>query len=179
MEKVKNALLFICLIWAVYLIDSIFSLNLNYYGIKPRSIDGLVGIVSAPFLHANLYHTLSNTIPLLILILVLSIFYPKISFRVVVLSIFFGGGLLWLLGRPSIHIGASGLIYSLAAFLVFIGIFKRSFLSILIAIIIAVAYDGLIWGVIPGNPKISWEGHLFGGMAGVFIAYMYKDRPVK
>jgi membrane associated rhomboid family serine protease len=179
MSSIKKALLLFCLLWFVYLVDFKFGLGLSRFGILPRTKTGLIGIAASPFLHANLYHIVSNTVTLFFLSLTLWSFYPRIASRVIILSIIIGGSLVWVFARQSVHIGASGLIYSIAAFLVAMGLFHRSFRSLLIAIFIAFFYGGLIWGVFPSNPRISWEGHLFGGIAGIVLAYSYRTAIVR
>lgn len=175
MKGIKNVILFIVFIWLIFFINVFLSLDLYRFGIIPRQINGLYGIIASPLLHANLYHLIANTVPLFILMITLVIFYKRIAGEVIVMIIFIGNALVWLFARPSVHIGASGLIYGIAGFLFFIGLFHKSFKSLIIAIIIAFFYGGLIWGVMPFNPYISWEGHLFGAVAGLILAYGYRN----
>src|SRR5215472_15048047 len=110
--------IFIGAIWAVFLLSlAVPSLNLNSYGIQPRTMSGLVGIAAAPFLHENLGHILSNTVPLFILLVLLAGSQAR-SWAVVIDIVLLGGGLLWLFGRPAYHIGASGLVFGLITFLI-------------------------------------------------------------
>lgn len=170
MKKLKPLFIFIISLWIIWLIDLILPVDLNSLGIKPRSISGLIGIICSPFLHGNLAHLISNTIPLLVLGSVTILFYEKQALKVFVMGAIIGGLLVWLFGRSAIHIGASGLIYALASFLIFYGMFKKDFKSILISILVILTYGGLIWGVLPTVRGVSWEGHLFGAVAGFIIA---------
>jgi len=170
------ALYFIIIIWLVFIINRLFNLELTNLGILPRHISGLTGIIFCPFLHGNFVHLISNTLPAFVLLSALSFFYKELSFKVIVFSVILGGLFVWLIGRSSYHIGASGLIYAIAAFLVASGVYRRNFLSILIAIIILLLYGGLIWGVFPTKFYISWEGHLGGAISGIFLAYLYRKK---
>ncbi|NBC82267.1 MAG: rhomboid family intramembrane serine protease [Bacteroidetes bacterium] len=174
MRLIQKPLNLILLIWAVFLADMFFHLQLARFGIYPRNVYGLIGIVTAPLLHGNLQHIISNTITLFVLLTVLWIFYRRIAVQIVVLSWLLGGLLIWIFARPVIHIGASALIYSIAAFLIAIGLFSGSFRSFIIALIIILLYGGLIYGVLPTDEPISWEGHLIGAIAGIILGYQYR-----
>ncbi len=168
----KVSLVFVGLIWFVYVIDLIIPYDFSYAGIKPRSLSGLKGIVLSPFIHASLIHIISNTLPLFVLLFILFLFYKRWSWLIIFLSIIFTGIAVWLVARSNFHVGASGLIYALAAFLVTTGIYLRSVKAILISVFVIIAYGGLIWGVMPSRPWVSWESHLFGAVAGVLIAFL-------
>ena len=158
------------IIWAVYFVDTLYPLSLSVYGILPRTLVGVIGIVTAPLLHGSVAHLVSNTMPLLILGTVLYMFYDRIASRVFLQCYFLTGLLVWLFGRPFYHIGASGVIYGLAAFLMFFGLFRRDFRSLLISIIIVIFYGSIFYGVLPNQPGVSWESHLCGGVVGFFNA---------
>ena len=167
----------VCIIWAVYIVDLILPLRLNSYGIVPRTTGGLIGIPLTNFLHVNFRHLISNTVPLFVLTLLLSLFYRKIFFDVILVIIGGGGLLVWLLARTANHIGASMLIYGLAAFLISSGILKQKLVPVIISIIIALVYGvGMLNGLSPFHGFISWEAHLFGAIAGVFAAYLFRGR---
>jgi len=167
-------------IWLVFALDYIIPINFTNFGIIPRQMDGLLGIFFAPFLHANLPHIISNSIPLFILTLTLFIFYEKQAFKVWFGITLIGGGLVWLIAGlfsgPSVHVGASGVIYGLVAFLVLSGIYQRSIQTILISIVVIIAYGSIIFGVLPTQPNISWQGHLFGALAGFYMAYVFRNK---
>lgn len=177
MIPIKNSITFVVLIYIVYGI-SLFTPIANY-GIIPRSVNGLIGIITSPFLHGGISHLISNTAPLIILLTVLNYFYPKKSVSVILFTIIVGGILVWVFARNGNHIGASGLIYGLVAFLVVNGFLEKKFVPVLVSIAVALAYWGLIWGILPSlESYISWEGHLFGAIAGVLIAFMLnKNKP--
>lgn len=161
----------VCTVWAVYLADLVLPCRLNDYGIVPRTIRGLPGILCSNFLHASLRHLVSNTVPLFVLSLLLALFYRKIFFQVI-MSIIVGGGLLiWLFARAGNHIGTSMLIYGLAAFLIICGLLRKEFIPALVSIVVTFVYGaGMLGGFLP-SPCISWEGHFFGAVAGGFAAY--------
>ncbi|MCQ2974989.1 MAG: rhomboid family intramembrane serine protease [Bacteroidales bacterium] len=178
MRKIGVSLGIVALMWIIFGFGLLFPGNINSYGILPRSSEGLMGIVCAPFLHGSLDHIMSNSLPVFVLTLVLLIFYENLAFRVWTLSTLLGGLLIWIFARgESYHIGASGVIFSLLGFLLASGIFRRSFKSLLIAIPVFLLYGGVMWGIFPNNPDVSWEAHLFGLIAGVILAYCYRNTP--
>jgi membrane associated rhomboid family serine protease len=156
--------------WAILLFEYTYRIDFALFGIMPRSIRGLVGIVTAPMLHGSLRHLASNTIPLLFLGTMLYMFYDRIANRVFLQCYFFTGVLVWIFARPAFHIGASGLIYGLASFLIFFGMFRKDFKSLLISLIIMLIYGSLFYGVLPSTSGVSWESHLLGGIVGFINA---------
>ncbi len=179
----KNALIVSAAIagimWVSYLLDLVLPGEFTSWGIEPRSLSGLKGIVFAPFIHHGFLHIISNTSAVFILTFVLFKFYEEVAAKVWAGSAAIGGSLVWLLGRPAMHVGVSGVIFSLIGFLISAGIFKFNLKSLAIAVVILFMYGGtVIFGVLPVNPFVSWEGHLFGLIAGIGIAYyMYKIAP--
>jgi len=159
--------------WLVELIDIFIlqSYSLDRFGIIPRNILGLRGIIFAPFLHGNLPHLIANTIPFLSLGWLVMLQKTSDFWRVTGVTMLVGGLGIWLIGHPnSIHIGASILIFGYLGFLLFRGYFQRNAPSIVVSIIVGIFYGGLIWGVLPSGGAISWEGHLFGFIGGVIAA---------
>ncbi|NBD32886.1 MAG: rhomboid family intramembrane serine protease [Cyanobacteria bacterium] len=159
--------------WLVELVDLFVlqSYSLDRFGIAPRNILGLRGIVFAPFLHGNLPHLIANTVPFLTLGWLVMLQETKDFWRVTGLTMLVGGLGVWLTGQPnSIHIGASILIFGYLGFLLFRGYFQRNAPSIALSIIVGVFYGSFIWGVLPTRAGISWEGHLFGFIGGVIAA---------
>lgn len=172
-ESTKQIFGFIALLYLVWLAD--FFLPLSRFGIVPRTQQGLIGIITSPFLHANIRHLVSNTLPIAVLLWVLFSFYPTKAISVIVISVLLGGTLVWIFGRSANHIGASGLIYGLAAFLIVNGFTEQKFVPLLISIAVAVIYGGLFWGLFPSyRTYISWEAHLFGAVAGVAAVFVLK-----
>ncbi len=170
-EEIHGVLAFVGTIWAVYLV-SLFLPAVDQYGVVPRHLRGLLGIPAMPFLHANLHHLISNTIPLLVLLILLAGSRAR-SWEVVVLITLLGGFLLWIFGRPGVHIGASGLISGLTVFLILSGFLEERAIPLLVAVVVGFLYGGsLLLGVIPlFGSNISWDGHLCGAVAGGFVAY--------
>lgn len=161
--------LFVGIIWLVFVLDRF--LPLENFGLIPRSLRGLAGIVTLPFLHGDLSHIISNTVPLLVLLALLAGSRAN-SIDIVVLISVLAGFALWLFGRTAIHIGASVLVFGLIGFLVCAGFFEKRLLSACIAIGVAVTYGStLLSGVLPTSSGVSWEGHLFGAIAGGLVAY--------
>lgn len=164
------------LMWLVYTVEFVYQVNLGWLGIRPRTATGLIGIFTAPLVHGNLAHLVSNTVPLLFLGVVLFYFYPRIGGGVFMRCYLITNALVWLLSpRVSYHIGASGLIYGLSAFLIFFGIMRKDFGSLFISIVVFLMYGGIFYGIFPGSPHVSWESHLAGAVVGLVTAYLYKD----
>ena len=136
----------------------------------PRQFDSLLGILGMPFVHGSWSHLISNTVPLLILggiVMVRGVrYFGAVTFMIVLL----GGVLLWCFGRSAAHIGASGLAFGYLGFLVTRGFYERSWQSIGIAALVVFLYGGMIWGVVPRDDGVSWDGHLFGLLAGIVVA---------
>jgi membrane associated rhomboid family serine protease len=170
-QELHEVLLFVGLIWAVYFVSLAFP-GLDSYGLVPRRLVGLIGIGTMPFLHGNLQHLLSNTVPLVALLVLLAGSRAE-SWEVVVLITVLGGALLWLFGRTAVHIGASGLISGLTTFLIFSGFLERRITPLLIALLVEFFYGGsLISGILPHiGSDVSWDGHLCGAIAGCLVAY--------
>lgn len=163
---------FIALIWTLEIVDLLFLGGvLNAYGIRPRSIIGLRGILFAPFLHGGLAHVAANTIPFLTFGWLIMLRETSDFFVVTAVTMLTSGLGVWLIGSPyTIHIGASGLIFGYFGFLLLRGYFERSFSAILFSLIVGLLYGSLIWGVLPLQVGISWQGHLFGFLGGALAA---------
>ncbi len=172
-------ILFVLLIWLVFWFEVRFNVNLNMYGVRPREITGLRGILFSPFIHGDLKHLFNNSVPLLVLSMSLFYFYRKISWQVLLIGLLITGLLTWIIGRPSNHIGASGVIYMLAAFLFFKGVFSGYFRLIALSLIVVFLYGGMLWYVAPIEPGISWEGHLSGLITGFGLSLIYRKNIAK
>lgn len=164
------------LMWAAFYIEFSFGVPLSVFGIEPRTAAGLIGILTAPLIHGDLLHLISNSIPLLFLGFVLYFFYPRIGGSVFFRSYFWTNFLVWLFARPANHIGASGVVYGLAFFLISFGIFRRDFMSIFISIVVMLLYGGVFYGVLPSDPRISWESHLAGALVGIYTAVTFSNQ---
>lgn len=164
------------LIWAVYWFELAVGANFNSYGVMPRTIIGLRGILLSPFIHGSLEHLYNNTIPLGILLAALWYFYGDVASRIILYGIVLSGLLTWGIGRTSYHIGASGLIYVLASFIFFKGIFSKYFRLIALSLIVVFIYGSLLWYIFPVKEGISWEGHLAGFLTGLFLSIGIKAK---
>ncbi|BBE16806.1 hypothetical protein AQPE_0953 [Aquipluma nitroreducens] len=166
--------------WLVKLIENLYNLDLTEYGILPLQIEGLRGIIFSPFIHSNYDHLLSNSIPFLILSFALFYFYRNLSYRILFLIYILSGICVWLGGRDSYHIGASGIVYGLAAFLFSSGVFRKDANLLTIGIIVVFLYGSMFWGIFPLKPGISWESHLWGSASGFLLAFYYRHQgPVR
>jgi membrane associated rhomboid family serine protease len=170
----KIALVCIGVLWAIFIVESVFGLRLGRFGLRPGSIAGLIGIVTAPLLHGSFQHLLSNTIPLLVSLTATLYLYPASSVRVVPLIWLGSGTLAWFIGRPTLHIGASGLIYGLLAYVFLGGILRRDMRSVSVSLLVGFLYGSMVWGVLPIRPHMSWEMHLSGALTGLLLAVMYR-----
>ncbi|MDH5602782.1 MAG: rhomboid family intramembrane serine protease [Cyclobacteriaceae bacterium] len=167
---------FVFLMWLVFAMDFIYAFSFKQYGIIPRTTHGLIGILTSPLLHGKVSHIVSNTVPLLFLGAVLFFFYHRIAARVFFGCYFMTNILVWLFARYSNHIGASGLIYGLAFFLIFSGLFRRDLLSFFISLVVIFLYGYFIYGLFPSGPEISWEAHLSGAVVGTALSYFYRKK---
>ncbi|QLQ32818.1 MAG: rhomboid family intramembrane serine protease [Candidatus Thiothrix singaporensis] len=174
-EELPAVALFLLAIWGVFLLDRF--LPLERYGLIPRDWGGLVGVATMPFLHANFTHLLNNTVPLAVLLTLLAGSRADSRLAVVLVAVA-GGLLLWLFGRGhSLHIGASGLVFGLAVFLIVSGILEKRAVPLLVSVFVAFTYGTtLLAGIMPWQPGVSWDGHLFGGVAGALVAWLLVRR---
>ena len=177
-RSVVPPLIFVAVLWLIKFSEVQFHFNLFFLGIRPLTVEGLIGIFTAPFIHANYDHLLSNTLPLLVSVTGLIYFYKEISYRVITMIWLFTGFWVWLAARPDSHIGASGLIYGFVCFLFFSGIIRRNKNLLAISLLVTFLYGSMVWGLLPVNQTISWESHLFGSVAGIFASiYFRKEGP--
>jgi membrane associated rhomboid family serine protease len=167
----------VLLLWIVHVLDVGLSLELNRYGVLPRVAHGLVGVLAAPLLHGDLEHLIGNSVPVFVLGWSLMYFFPDISGRVVGIAWLFTGLGVWVSARANIHIGASGVVYALAAFLFTSGLLRRQRTQMGLAMLVVFLYGSMFWGIFPIVPKVSWESHLWGGIAGVVLALMFRNAP--
>ncbi len=168
---------FVVLIWVIELINFSIGHRLSDWGILPRTLKGLKGIPLSPFLHASLIHIIMNTIPLAVLGGFVILHGRRTFFEVSIIIILVSGAALWLFGRSSCHVGASGLIFGYFGYLVLCAWYDRSLKSFIIAFATVFLYGGvIIWGMLPIFSHISWEGHLFGLLAGILAARLVKAK---
>jgi len=175
LKAVRAPLLFVVILFLIHSYSTYFGVRLSHYGIYPREFKGLLGILTSPFIHGDWKHLFNNSVPLILLGSALFHFYRRLAPRVWIYSILYTGILVWLGGRPSFHIGASGLVYALASFLFFSGFIRKHRPLMAISMVVVFIYGGMIWGIFPRDEHISWEGHLFGAFNGLFWAFYYKS----
>lgn len=171
--------LFVLFLWVVFFFQVNSDLNLSKFGVLPREAKGLPGIITSVFVHGSIEHIASNSIPLLVLGMMLFYFYKKIAKASFIWIWLISGIWLWIGGRnnadyPVYHIGASTLIYGLATFLFFSGVFRKHLRLMVVSALVVFLYGSIMWGVFPFKTEISWEGHLFGAIAGVLVAFNYR-----
>ena len=171
-EKLRPVLLLVSVIWIVEIVNFTLGHRLTVWGILPRHLGGLIGIPLAPFIHAGFWHTLSNTIPLIILGGLTMTMGSKRFWTLTVGITFLSGAFVWLFARGTYHVGASGLIFGYFGALLARAMIERTILSIVVAFVTITLYGGLLWGVLPIRSYISFEGHLFGLIAGVAIVWL-------
>ena len=176
MQRFVTLFLLVLAMWTVFAVDSVFRLGLTNYGVRPREWEGLVGVAVWPFLHGNYGHIASNTVSLLLFGGIISARNRKTFWRLCVYSTLVAGFGLWIVGRPASHIGASGLVFACFGYIVTRGFFDRRPLSILLAVGVILLFGGIIWGLLPTNPQVSWEGHFLGVAAGSIFAARSRGR---
>ena len=179
-SSLQTALLGIAILFFIYFLNFFVPMDLRAYGIRPREVDGLWGIICSPFLHGNYSHLLANSGALFALLMVAFTFSRKLTLIAIVIITLLGGGLVWVFGTVNtIHIGASGLIFGLIGFLMFIGIFRREWATLFLSLAVCFLYGGALISLLIVVPGISWSGHFFGFLAGVLAAWWTKTAKAK
>ncbi|MEX0275769.1 MAG: rhomboid family intramembrane serine protease [Flavobacteriaceae bacterium] len=169
-------LLAVLAIWTVFWVEVKFGVNFNDFGVYPRTFKGLRGVFLSPLIHGSLTHLYNNTLPLALLVAALFYFYRSAAIRVLLIGWILGGLLTWLIGRPSYHIGASGLIYVLVSFIFFKGIFTKHYRLVALSLIVVFVYGSMLWYIFPIKEGISWEGHLAGFLTGLALAVAVRTK---
>lgn len=167
---VKLTLGFVALLWLVHLMNWGLDLDPAPFGVRPREWSGLPGILFAPLVHASFEHLIANTLPLLVVGTAMLFLYPNATPRVVPLVYLGSGVAVWLFGRGSVHLGASGLVYGLVAYVFVAGLLRRDRRAIAASLVVAFMYGSLVWGVVPIALGVSWETHLAAALIGVALA---------
>lgn len=164
--------LIVAVIWVIFVFDLLPSYR---YGLQPRNWGHITGIFTSPFMHSGIQHIMSNSVPVFVLTSIILFFYRRVAIPSFILIYVLTGFSVWLFARPANHIGASGVVYGLVSFVFWCGVFRRDLKSIVLALVITVMYSGYFHGILPNQPGISWESHLFGGIIGIFTAFLLKD----
>ena len=166
--------LFVGLFWIVEIVEQTLGYSFVTLGIFPLNLKGLPGILFSPFIHSGFKHLFSNSVPFFILMFALVYFYRRISYRIFFWLYILAGTFVWFLGREAWHIGASGVVYAMAAFHFVSGIIRNDLRLLTLSVTVVFLYGGLVWGMLPIDPEISWEGHLWGAVSGVIMALVYR-----
>lgn len=170
----RLALGFVALLWLIPLLG--WGLELERFGVRPRQWIGLPGILVAPLLHADFVHLIANTLPVLVLGTTMLQLYPIAAFRVLP-AVYLGPGIaVWLFARGGVHVGASGLVYGLVAYIFVAGLIRRERRAIAASLLVAFMYGALVWGVLPIRHGVSWETHLAAALIGVLLAIVLRHR---
>jgi membrane associated rhomboid family serine protease len=175
-RSIYITLSFIAIIWMVKIVETTYEIDLGEFGILPRTLAGTIGIVTAPLIHGDIYHLISNSFPLLILGVTFFYFYDRVANLVLLLIYLMTGFWVWIAAREGYyHIGASGVVYGLLSFLLCSGFLRGDRRSLSISFIILFLYGSTFFlGLIPGDTRVSWESHLMGAIAGIFCAVYFK-----
>ena len=176
---VRIALTFVAILWLIQLLNSGLDLRPEDFGVRPRQAIGLIGILFAPLVHGDFEHLFANSLPLLVAGTAMMYLYPQSALRVLP-AIYFGPGVaVWLFAGGSSHIGASGLVYGLVAYILVAGLIRRDRRAIAASLLISFMYGALVWGVLPIRIGISWQTHLAAALigAGLAIALRHLDVP--
>ena len=167
--------IFIFLMWTTKAIETILNIDLFFLGINPLNANGLGGIIFSPFIHADLKHLFNNSVALFILSLALFFFYSEVALKAFLSTWIFTGIFVWIFGRESWHIGASGIIYGIASFLFFSGIIRKYFRLVALSLLVVFLYGSMVWGLFPGiYQNVSWESHMLGFFSGITLAIYYR-----
>jgi membrane associated rhomboid family serine protease len=177
-KQIKWVAVICLLLVLIEAINLLTNRSLNSFSIYPRNLSSLPYIISAPWLHGSLSHFLSNIVSLSVFAFLLLQYgkrrFIKVSIGIVVIC----GMLVWVFGRSAYHLGASGVVYGYFGYLVLAGVLSKKVSLILISLAIGFLYGGIIWGVLPIMPGVSWESHLFGFIAGLILAYWFRKSPL-
>ena len=175
--------LLVALMWLIRLSEYLFDTDFYFLGIYPLKVSSLTGVFTSPFIHGDLKHLFNNTLPVFILGTALFYFYSPVAFRVLLWLFILTGVAVWFAGRPSWHIGASGIVYGLASFLFVSGIIRKHIPLMGLSLLVAFLYGEMVWGIFPDfKVNISWESHMLGAFSGFFLAVWFRkegpQRPV-
>jgi len=170
---------FVAVMWAVFLFDQLTQLELVRFGLRPREGIGLLGLATTPLLHAHLAHIASNTVPLFVGGVAMLFLYPNSALKALPALYLGSAAAAWVIGRSSLHIGASGLVYGILAFVFVSGILRRDMRSVGVSLMIWFLYGSMLWGILPADSSTSWELHASGMAIGVILAFVFRhqDRP--
>ncbi len=175
---VKIAIGFVALLWSIQLVNSALGLGPQDFGVRPRELAGLPGILFAPLVHGGFEHLLANSLPLVILGTAMLYLYPTAA-RIVLPAVYLGTGVaVWLFARGSSHVGASGLVYGLVSYIFVAGLIRRDRRAIAASLLVSFMYGASVWGLLPIEPGVSWETHLAAALIGLVMAIALRRRDI-
>jgi len=161
-------------LWIVYWFEVRNGYNFNSFGVYPRSLSGLKGILFSPFIHGDIKHLYHNSAPLFVLLFSLLYFYRSIAWKVFIYGTLCTGLITWVIARKSYHIGASGIIYLLFSFIFFSGIIRKNYRLVAVSLMVIFLYGSMVWYLLPVKESVSWEGHLSGFLSGLVMAFIFR-----
>ncbi len=167
-------IVFVVVIWLVKLTEITFDVSFGQYGIFPRKFEGLIGVLFYPLIHNDFNHLISNSTALFLLSVGIFHFYRPVAYKIYFWTYVMSGIWIWLSARESFHIGASGLIYGFATFIFISGIIRQNTRLLALSMLVIFLYGGMVWGIFPIKPGMSFEGHLWGSVAGIILAFYYR-----
>lgn len=180
LKELRSSLLIpVILVIAMTLVELgevVFEVDLVQFGVFPRKLSGLIGILTYPFIHSDWKHLINNSSAILVLGTMLYYFYRPVATKTLLWVYLMSGVWLWIGGRPNFHIGASGIVYALFGFLFFSGLFRKHLKLMALSMLVVFLYGSLVWGIFPVDHQISYEGHLFGLLAGIVVAIVYRKQ---
>lgn len=175
--NIQIAAFIILLIWGIHFLNVLLPAELRYFGLRPRQTEGLWGIVFAPFLHGNIQHLTANSGVLFVLLIAALSFSRKQAVAAILVIVVVSGLAVWMVGKPNtVHIGASGVIFGLIGYLLFIGIFHRRWKALVFSVAVFLVYGGVLAGLFVYIPGVSWSGHFFGFLSGVLAAWVTRGK---
>ena len=178
-KSVYTVLSFVFIIWFIKALEQATGADFTDFGILPRTLHGSIGIITSPLIHGDVVHLLSNTFPLVFLGVGILYFYPRIGLQVSLLIYVMTGFWVWVAARQAMHIGASGLVYGLFAFLLVGGFIRWDRRTLAISLALLFLYGSSMFsGLVPTTESISWESHLMGFFAGTFCAIYFRKEPI-
>lgn len=182
-KSFRFTLILISIPFFTFLIIFILGVDPGWFGVHPRYISGLKGILLSPLVHGSWGHLFSNLPPLFVSVFLIHYFYRRYFYGIFISCYLLTGSMVWFFGRDVYHIGISGVVYALVAFLFFIGLFVRNLVSVVLSLIVIVMYSGMAAGLFPTEEilakNISWESHLMGAMVGVGVAWAYRQKLIE
>ncbi len=174
-DSIRMPLMFVGALWVIESLHTLLGLDFRGLGIFPMRLSGLWGILTAPLVHSDFAHLFSNSVPFLMLGTLIVHFYRKVALSAFFLIYMLTGAAVWLLGREVYHLGASGVVYGMVAFVFWTGILTRNPISIVLTLIVTFLYSGMFLGILPNQEGVSWESHLFGAISGMYCAFLFRN----